>query len=460
MTEKHETVEPRHDLVVRRVDDGLLAYDPLTTTTHALNGTAAVVFDAVADRSDRAGIRSSVEGRLGDGSDTTLLVDLALDELVDAGLVVATTSSDPAAATHAGNVDRRRMLQRAAVGTAGVVVLPVVTSIVAPSIAAAQSGGTGGEGPGVTAPPTTAATTTTVAPVAGEVSTFAGGSGTPLADVASVAFDGTHGYVITGSSILKVNRTSGATVSTLVSPGELNGPQGMVHVGGFLYVADTGNHRIARINVVTGALTNFSGTKGNPGYTHQNSGGFAQGRYSSPTAIISAGSNVFYIADSGNHAVRQISGGTLTGFVGQFNLPGYAAGRLRTPTDIALGADGLLYVADSGNHVIRTIHQTSKAMATYAGPASVGGAAAPTGSNDGPAATAHFHTPTGLSFGPDGALYVSDTGNSRVRKVAGGQVSSLAGASGELNNPQYLTVDSGAVFVADKGNGRVARVVI
>ena len=126
-------------VVSREVGGELVAYDPATTRTHAMNAVAAQVLGwcdgsmtaaEMADRLDGPPSEVSVE-----------VVELAIAELSDAGLVV----TDGALPT---GMSRRRAMQRVAVVGAGAVALPVIASIVAPSVAAAQSGGGGGGGGG------------------------------------------------------------------------------------------------------------------------------------------------------------------------------------------------------------------------------------------------------------------------------------------------------------------------
>jgi DNA-binding beta-propeller fold protein YncE len=83
------------------------------------------------------------------------------------------------------------------------------------------------------------------------------------------------------------------------------------------------------------------------------------------------------------------------------------------------------------------------------------------GNADGPALSAQFNEPAGIAVGPDGTLYVCDTGNNLVRKISGdGTVSTLLGAALgtglRLSCPTGIAVDArGNVFVCDTGNSRI-----
>ena len=133
--------------------------------------------------------------------------------------------------------------------------------------------------------------------------------------------------------------------------------------------------------------------------------------------------------------------------------------RFNDPAGLAIAADGTVFVADNQNHALRRI-ATNGVVTTLAGLPGTPGSA------DGSRTTARFDSPTGLAFGPDGAIYVSDTGNHPVRRVtANGVVTTLAGFAGNadfadgsttsarFNQPLGLAVaPDGTIFVADSGN--------
>lgn len=147
--------------------------------------------------------------------------------------------------------------------------------------------------------------------------------------------------------------------------------------------------------------------------------------------------------------------------------PGNADGigrnaRFDAPTGLALDAQGNLYVADCRNHRIRMISPRGFAS-TVAG--------SEAGYADGPVAQARFNLPCGVAVGPDGAIYVADTGNHRIRRIHNGQVVTLAGgapgmadgtgAAARFNRPcalAYVNEPAPALLVADALNKRVRKV--
>lgn len=140
------------------------------------------------------------------------------------------------------------------------------------------------------------------------------------------------------------------------------------------------------------------------------------------------------------------------------------AGRFSDPAGLAVDAAGTLYVADSANHCVRRLGADGRVTTLL-------GKAGEAGSADGPAASARLDSPSAVAIGPDGALYVSDTGNHTVRKFQRGMLTTLAGVAGEagptngvarvarFNTPLGLAVDStGEVFVADSANHSIRAV--
>ena len=116
--------------------------------------------------------------------------------------------------------------------------------------------------------------------------------------------------------------------------------------------------------------------------------------------------------------------------------------------------DGALVVANTGSHTIVRIDSKTGAVAILAG------APGERGFADGSAADARFDAPIGVAAAPDGTVYVADTYNHRIRRIAtDGNVTTVAGGNGEFDTPCGVAVAAeGALVVADTANSRVVRI--
>ena len=150
-----------------------------------------------------------------------------------------------------------------------------------------------------------------------------------------------------------------------------------------------------------------------------------QSSFSDPFGVAIAADGTIYVADAGeSNRIRKISpDGTVTTLAG--GSEGFADGAgasasFNTPSALALGPDGNLYVADTGNNRIRKITPDGK-VSTVAGNGTAGYV-------DGPAATAQFNGPVGLTVSSSGEIYVADTYNDVIRMITTeGEVTTIAG---------------------------------
>lgn len=203
---------------------------------------------------------------------------------------------------------------------------------------------------------------------------------------------------------------------------------------------------------------------------------FSQAQTSSPLRLPSAlaydaGGNL-YIADAARHQVLEATlDGTLSVVAGTgtqgFGGDGGAAisAELNEPQGLAFGSDGTLYIADTGNARVRAV--ANGTITTFAGNGVHG-----FGGDGGPSISAPFRSPTALAIDAGGALLVCDTTDHRVRRIADGVISTLAGNGlqgfagdgamatlAELDSPMGLAVAAdGRVVIADTHNRRVRAV--
>lgn len=269
-------------------------------------------------------------------------------------------------------------------------------------------------------------------------------------------------------------RSQPLTVYTLAghdAPGSTDGygsnarfkqPRGVTVDGaGNVYVADTANGTIRRIGP-NGLVSTWAGTAGHFGSTN---GTGTNALFFAPQGVAADGAGNLYVADTANGTIRRISPTgevtSLAGDLGNFNSfdgTGTNANFFQ-PEGLAVDGAGNVYVADAWNHTIRKITPAG-AVSTLAGWAGYSGAA------DGTNSKARFHRPTGIAL--DGAtnLFVTDSLNHTIRKITPtGTVSTIAGVAGvwgrtdgtnrtaRFFQPEGICADgAGNLFVADSGN--------
>lgn len=212
------------------------------------------------------------------------------------------------------------------------------------------------------------------------------------------------------------------TVAGSGSPGLINAvglaaqfkaPEGVaVDAVGNVYVADTENNVIRRIDP-TGLVTTLAGQGG----AALVDGPPGKARFSRPFGVAVDKDGVIYVADTDNHSVRRIDPDTgkvdtLAGSI----IKGFRDGqgkeaRFLHPTAIATAVDGSIYVVDTGNSSIRHIDRQGN-VSTLAGGKNVG-------LKDGTGIDAEFRRPFGIAVNTtDGHIYVADTGNSSIRRIS------------------------------------------
>jgi YVTN family beta-propeller protein len=184
----------------------------------------------------------------------------------------------------------------------------------------------------------------------------------------------------------------GGAVSTLIAPGTLNQPKGIVADGaGNLFVSDSSNSVIRQIVIKTAKVTTLAGTIGQPGFA-DGTGGAA--RFNEPRGLALDGAGTLYVADGSNNAIRaiQISNGKVTTVV--------PAG-LRYPRGLVYDS-GTLFIADTQNNCVQSFDTVAGALSVLAG---VPGTAA---QQLGPL-PAEVFAPWGLAKLPSGALVFTDS---------------------------------------------------
>ena len=269
------------------------------------------------------------------------------------------------------------------------------------------------------------------------------------------------------------------TVAGTGVPGFKDGPQQLAQFSspkglrvtpdGKLIVADSQNHRIRQIDLVTGLVTTLAGL----GHCddHEGDGLFLAG-LCSPSDIALGSDGAIYIADAGTSSIRMLKGGQITTFAGELwaeaSRDGFGTEAwFFRPQGIEFGPDGLLYVADSENSDIRTVDPVTREVVTLVGTHTCGDQAGPIGQVPPPT----LCRPVGLAFsGSD--LFIVSGGTGRIYKLSEANLRHVAGRAWEGGSRDGANYDAtfhepwgiapapgGGFFVTESVGGRIRRVM-
>ena len=253
---------------------------------------------------------------------------------------------------------------------------------------------------------------------------------------------------------------------------QLNFPAGVAPDGlGNLYIADTSNNRIRKVDAA-GVITTVAGD-GTAGFGGDG-GAAVAAQLNSPAGVAPDGLGNLYIADQNNDRIRKVdAAGVITTVAGD-GTRGYGgdggaavAAQLNSPAGVAPDGLGNLYIADQNNDRIRKV-DAAGAIATVAGDGTFG-----YGGDGGAAVAAQLNFPAGVAPDGLGNLYIADTGNDRIRKVdAAGVITTVAGdgtfgsggdggaaVAAQLSSPYGVAPDGlGNLYIADRNNNRIRKV--
>ncbi len=262
------------------------------------------------------------------------------------------------------------------------------------------------------------------------------------------------------------------------SAARFNAPAGITIANGNLYICDSLNHTIRQMVIATGQVSTLAGSPGVAGAVDALAGPGSAARFNAPKGITTDGT-FLYVADSSNNTIRRIdptSGAvaTLAGnsfFSGSVDGTGTAA---LFSNPVGITSDGVrLFITDQNNHTLRLLTLFDTSVVTIAGSATLG-----FGTADGPGFLARFYFPSGITT--DGSLlYLNDSQNQTIRLFtpiaagqfnSNGQVTTIAGSAlgvgsadgtgstARFNIPAGITTDGTSLFVADSANNTIRKI--
>lgn len=184
----------------------------------------------------------------------------------------------------------------------------------------------------------------------------------------------------------------------------------------------------------------------------------AEARFNKPIRLAPFGPDAVLVADIFNHALRIVTKqGVVKTLAGAPDRKGHADGpaasaAFDSPHGVGVAPDGRIAVAEAASHTVRLVVADDSAAGGYT-VTTLAGVPGEKGRRDGAAAQALFNSPHAALWGPDGSLVTPDIGNALVRRIADGQVRTLAGDGGEkfVYPMDVAWAADGRLLVADAG---------
>jgi len=289
----------------------------------------------------------------------------------------------------------------------------------------------------------------------GALSKYQGGT---TGIITTVAGNGGYGYSGDGGP---------ATSAALYNPWGI-----AIDSAGNLYIADSDNNRIRKVNTA-GVITTVAGT-GNYQYNGDNIQA-TSANLQTPQYVTTDSQDILYIADTNNQRIRKVNTSGIISTVAGNGTNGFSgdggqstSAQLNYPRGMFIDSANNLYIADMYSSVIRKVDAYG-IITTIAGNTTTGFSG-----DGGQATSAQLYYPFDVTKDSAGNIYILDSYNSSVRKVnTSGVITTIAGigstgngngngvqaTSATLSYPKGIAIDSANnLYIADSGNGRIRRI--
>lgn len=278
-----------------------------------------------------------------------------------------------------------------------------------------------------------------------------------------VIADSNHDRLVVISLDGKVQQVIGSGERGLrdgpLATAQFNNPQGLAIDGDVIYVADTDNHALRRVDLKIGSVTTLAGN-GQQSYDRTGGGRGTEQGLSSPWDLALDGGKL-YIAMAGNHQlwVHDLATGRTSAFVGtgQENILDGPADQamLAQPSGLSV-AGGWLYFADSEVSALRRASLADGHVETL-----IGTGLFDFGDRDGDLKHALLQHPLGVAALDPDTVFIADTYNNALRRVdlKSHTITTLLGGpkSDALNEPAGLAILDGLIYLADTNHHRILR---